>query len=182
MWAVSAGVKLSYAQAADGSTPVVFHARDVVPTPEAVADAVVTSRGAGSPPLAWVEWNGERVVLTSTAEDEGERLLVLLRTLPADARVTFEALSAAAGLSASTVRRRLRPLGIVSLDDLARMRGVTPAPPESEALPRHPPRAEKGSLTPYAPTECVTSRRITPLGRTDRPRGSALTDLAKKRA
>ena len=182
MWAVSAGVKLSYAQAADGSTPVVFHARAVVPTPEAVADAVVTSRGAGSPPLAWVEWNGERVVLTSTAEDQGERLLVLLRTLPADARVTFEALSAAAGLSASTVRRRLRPLGIVSLDDLARMRGVTPTPPESEALPSPPPRAEKGSLTPYAPTECVTSLRITPLGRTDRPRVSALTDLAKKRA
>lgn len=132
-WAASAGVALAYARASDGSTPVVFHARGADPTPEAVASAVVASRGEGSPPLAWVEWNGARVMTGATEDDEGDRLLALLREIPADERATFEALAELAKLSASTVRRRLRPLGVVSLDDLARMRGVVPAGPQEES-------------------------------------------------
>jgi len=179
MWAVSAGVKLSYAKASDGSTPVIFHARDVTPSPKEVADVVKATREG--PPLAWVEWTGERVALASPTEDEGARLLALLREIPSDERATFEALAALAGLSASTVRRRLRPLGVVSLDDLARMRETTPTAP-SEVLPSAPtPKDENARETPRA-LESVLFRREMASERDDMPRVSALTELAKKRA
>jgi hypothetical protein len=174
-WAAFAGVSLAYARASDGSTPVVFHARGTDPTPEAVASAVVASRAEGGPPLAWVEWSGVRVSTGPSAEGEGTRLLALLRTLPASERATFEALASLSGVSARTVRRRLHPLGVVSLADLERLRGTG----EAEPLPSVTAEAPGETLEQAAPARAGeralplpqrkqaqgTSYSLTPLGR-----------------
>lgn len=135
-WADEAGVVLAYARASDGSAPVLYHAKGVDPTPEAVAEAVLAARGEGAPPLAWVEWAGVRVTTGPCPEDEGRRLLAMLREMTmADERPTWDALAAAAGVSPSTVRRRLRPLGVVSLDDLARASQIPEGLDEPLPLP-----------------------------------------------
>lgn len=128
-WADEAGVVLAYARASSGGAAVVYHAKGVDPSPEAVAEAVLAARGEGAS-LAWVEWAGVRVTTGPCPEDEGRRLLALLRemTMADDERPTWDALAAAAGVSPSTVRRRLRPLGVVSLDDLARASQPLPLP------------------------------------------------------
>lgn len=160
-WADAAGVALAYARTSAGGSPsVVFYAHGTTPAPEVVVSAVVAGRGEGAPPLAWVEWCGERV---PTDESEGERLLSLLRGMPSSERPTFEALASRAGLSVSTLRRRLRPLGVVSLADLAAALSAREAmPPEAEA----PQRGD--AVAPPLPKRKQaqgTSYSLTPLGR-----------------
>jgi hypothetical protein len=107
-WAEAAGVALAYVRTAEAGAPVpVFFDPARPPTAETVA-------GLLSEAPAWLEWQGVRLEL----EDATGPVLEGVRRLPSREAVTFDGLAASLGLSVSTVRRRLLPVGIRSVDDL----------------------------------------------------------------
>jgi hypothetical protein len=120
--AEAAGVAWGHAPTSDGSrAPMAWPL--TAPRPDAATVARLVSKVR--PGLRWVEWDGQRVELE---RDDGA-MLEALRSLPFDG-VGWEALAEAAGVSESTCRRRLRALGIASLEALREAwRGLTMPPP-----------------------------------------------------
>jgi hypothetical protein len=117
-WAAAAGVALGYCRTGNGGAPVpVFYAADRPPPDvETVARAL--------PPTPWLEWRGARLEL----EDQTTPILELLVALPLSVPATFDELAARAGLSASTVRRRLASAGLRSVEDLRAYRDRVQTP------------------------------------------------------
>jgi len=107
-WAEAAGCQVAFARTSDGrqAVPIVWQSGCPAPTAAEVA-------GLLHPTPRWVEWREDRV----TIEDGTGAALEALAGLTAD-RCTFDELGRLLGVSASTVRRRLRLCGIDSLEGL----------------------------------------------------------------
>jgi hypothetical protein len=116
-WAEAAGVALDYCRTGNGGAPIpVFYAVGTPPDVARVARAL--------PPAPWFEWRGARLEL----EDQTTPILELLASLPLSIPATFDDLAARAGVSVSTVRRRLATAGLRSGDDLRAYRDRAQTP------------------------------------------------------
>jgi len=107
---------VAFARTSDGrqAVPIVWQAEAPAPTAAEVA-------GLLHPTPRWVEWRGDRVTL----EDGTGVALEALAAISSVDRCTFDELGRLLGVSASTVRRRLRLCGIDSLEALrARWRDI----------------------------------------------------------